>query len=257
MKDKQQAHFYDLEYTGYSDDLAFYVQYALALDPQKQLLVLELGCGTGRVLLELARAGFGVVGVDESGGMLEVCRAKAQGMGLAERVRMVCSDMRVLDGLEPGSFNMAFCALNTFAYLTSTADQLAMLNVVRPLLVQHGILLLDLTSPLRHLLPPSDGEMLYQGSYPDVESGATLHKFVSGYAEPSTQTHHVRFFYDLEGADGTLRRFTETRTFRWTGRYEMQLLLEKAGYRVEKVYGSYDLDEFGDDSERMIFVART
>jgi hypothetical protein len=37
----------------------------------------------------------------------------------------------------------------------------------------------------------------------------------------------------------------------------MELLLKLAGYSLENVYGSYDLDEFGDDSERMIFVART
>src|SRR6476469_8323665 len=121
--DKQLAHFYDLEYTGYSDDLPFYVQYAQALDPGKELPVLELGCGTGRVLLELARAGFGAVGVDASEGMLAVCREKAAAMGLGDRVTLVRADMRALDGVEAGRFNMAVCALNTFAYLTSTADQ--------------------------------------------------------------------------------------------------------------------------------------
>src|SRR5438132_7150642 len=106
--DKQLAHFYELEYAGYSDDLPFYVQYALALDPGKDLPVLELGCGTGRVLLELAQAGFRVVGVDASEGMLDACRGRAEAMGLAERVRLVRADMRALDGVESALFNMAF-----------------------------------------------------------------------------------------------------------------------------------------------------
>ena len=255
--DRQLAHFYDLEYRHYDDDLAFYVQYALALDPKCEWPLLELGCGTGRVLLALAEAGFRVTGIDASEGMLQVCAKHAQERGLEERVTLVKADLREpVDG-PGGPFNMAFCALNTFAYLTTTAEQLAMLNGVRPLLVQHGILIVDLTPPVKHLLPPSDGEMLYQGSYRDPENGATLHKFVTGYAEAATQLHHVRIFYDLEGNDGIVHRTTQAQVFRWTGRYEMELLLQRAGYTLEKLYGDYELSDYGDESERMIFVART
>jgi ubiquinone/menaquinone biosynthesis C-methylase UbiE len=256
-RDSLLAHFYDLEYRHYDDDLAFYVQYALALDPEREWPLLELGCGTGRVMLALAEAGFRVTGVDSSDGMLKACAKHAEERDVAERVSLVKADMREPGAVPGGSFNMAFCSLNTFAYLTTTAEQLAMLNAVRRLLVQHGILILDLTPPLKHLLPPSDGEVLYQGSYHDAEQGATLHKFVSGYAEVATQTHQVRIFYDLEGNDGTLRRTTQAQVFRWTGRYEMELLLDKAGYRLEKLYGDYELGDYGDESERMIFVART
>src|SRR5207244_3948376 len=185
-----------------------------------------------------------------------MCARRAQSRGVRDSISLVRTDMRNLEGLPHATYNMALCALNTFAYLTTTADQLAMLNAVRLLLIQHGILLLDLTSPLRHLLPPSDGETLYEGSFEDPETGAILHKFVAGCAHPSTQTHEVRIFYELEERDGTSRRMTQPLTFRWTGRYEMELLLQAAGFRLEKVYGSYDLDDYADDSERMIFVAR-
>jgi ubiquinone/menaquinone biosynthesis C-methylase UbiE len=256
-RDRQLARFYDLEHRDYADDLDFYVQYASALDPEKKLPVLELGCGTGRVLLALAGAGFSVMGVDLSEGMLQVCAERAEELGLGDRVRLVRADMRYLAELPGAPFNVALCALNSFAYLTSTADQLAMLDAARRLLVQHGILVLDLTAPLPHLLPPADGEVVYQGSHPDHENGATLHKFVTATAEPSTQSHHVRIFYDLEGRDGTLKRITHPLTLRWTGRYEMELLLRLAGYGLENLYGGYDLEEYTDDSERMIFVART
>ena len=257
-RDKLLAHFYDLEYQDYADDIDFYVQYALALDPRQRLPVLELGCGTGRISLALAGAGFQVVAVDSSPGMLEVCRKHAEEGGVGTRIKCVQADMRELSGLDGQSpFNMAFCALNTFAYLSSTEQQLATLNRVRGLLIQHGVLILDITPPLRHLLPPSDGEVLYQGSYADPERGGTLHKYLSAYAQPSIQCHDTRIFYDYEEPDGTLRRATQAVLFRWTGRYEMELLLEKAGFRLEKLYGSYELDDYSDDSERMIFVART
>lgn len=256
-RERKLARFYDLEYAGYMDDVEFYVQHALAMDPEKTRPLLELGCGTGRVLVPLAEAGFRVVGVDQSVGMLEVCRERAERVGVAERVEVVRADVRDLSGVMGGPFNLAFCALNTFAYLRTTQEQVAMLRSLHPLLVQHGVLVLDLTPPGRNLLPPSDGEVLYQGSYPDAETGGVVHKFVSGYAEASRQLHHTRIFYDLEGPDGTVQRTSQEVTFRWTGRYEMELLLGSAGYRLEKVYGGYDLEEYGDDSERLIFVART
>ncbi|HKP53840.1 MAG TPA: class I SAM-dependent methyltransferase [Chloroflexia bacterium] len=255
-KDRLLAHYYDLEYRDFTEDLDFYVQYALHLDPTRELPLLELGCGTGRVAFALAEPGFRVVGVDASEGMLAICAENAKERGVSEQLRLVRTDVRDLSSVDGGPFNMAVCALNTFAYLTSTEDQLKMLRAIHPLLVQHGILIIDLTPPVAHLLPPQDGELVHQGSFDAGEEG-TLHKLVSGNAHPSTQTHSVTIFYDLEGTNGTLSRMTQSLTLRWTGRYEMELLLQAAGYRVEKVYGDYELGEYGDGSERMIFVART
>jgi len=256
-RDELLARFYDLEYRDYSDDLDFYVQHALALDPDRLLPVLDLGCGTGRVCIALAEAGFGVVGVDSSEGMLAVCERRARSHGVAKMVALVCSDMRGLPAMSQAPFNLALCALNTFAYLETTQDQMAMLRAVHPLLVQHGILILDLTPPFPHLMPPSEGELLHQGSFVDEETGAIVHKLVSGVAEHSTQRHRITLFYDREAEDGALSRLTQQMTLRWTGRYEMEMLLQQAGYRVEKVYGGYELEEFGEGSERMIFVVRT
>jgi ubiquinone/menaquinone biosynthesis C-methylase UbiE len=256
-RDLLLARYYDLEYRHYADDLDFYVQYALTLDPRKQLPVLELGCGTGRILVALAQAGFKVVGVDGSQAMLDVAAGHLKASRVARRAALVRSDMRHLEGVPGGPFNMAFCALNTFAYLTSTEDQLAMLSCVRSRLVQHGIFILDITPPLPHLLPPSSGEMVYQGSYHDAERQATIHKLVTSVAGDAAQTHHITIFYDREGVDGMLSRLTQRLTMRWTGRYEMELLLKLEGYKVEQIYGGYELEDYGQGSERMIFVART
>ncbi len=250
------AHYYDLEYRGYTDDLHFYVQYATGLDPLKAAPILELGCGTGRVAFALASAGFRVVGLDVSDGMLEVCKQRATTRGLAERFEPVKSDMRHLGGLPYGQqYGLAYCALNTFAYLTTTDDQIAMLSVLRGLMLARGTLILDVTPPWPHLLPPGEGEVVHQGTYSDND-GAVVHKFVTGHAEPSTQTHHVTLLYDREAQDGTLTRTSHNIVFRWTGRYEMELLLKGTGWSLLEVYGGYDLEEFGDESARMIFVAK-
>jgi len=255
-RDRLLAHYYDLEYASYEEDIDFYVRFADALDPGRKLPVLELGCGTGRIAVSLAEAGFGVVCVDVSDGMLEVCAGKARGRGVGRLITPVRADMHDLKGVPPGPYKLAFCALNSFAYLTGMEDQLSALSSVKGLLVQHGIQVLDLTPPWPHLLPPSDGEVIHQGTYPESD-GALVHKLVTSRAEPSAQMHHVTLMYDHEASDGALTRTSQQLDLRWTGRYEMEALLRLAGYELENVYGSYDLDDFGDDSEHMIFVART
>ena len=256
VRDRLLAEYYDLEYAAHDEDLGFYVQYALAMDPRRELPLLELGCGTGRVAVALASAGFRVTAVDVSPGMLDACRAKSAAADVAERITVVQADMRDLRGVPPGPYNIAYCAINTFAHLLTTEDQLAMLAAVRDRLVQHGLLVLDLTPPLPHLMPPTDGDVMLQGTYP-LSDGSLVHKTVAGWADHSTQTHLVTLFYDREGPDGTATRTSQTFSLRWTGRYEMELLLRVAGYTLEKLYGDYDLGEYGEDSERMIFVART
>ena len=98
--------------------------------------------------------------------------------------------------------------------------------------------------------------MVHQGTYPDSD-GAVVHKLVTGREGPSRQLHHVTVTYDREASDGKLTRISQQVDLRWTGRYEMEALLRLAGYTLENLYGSYELDDFGDESERMIFVART
>jgi SAM-dependent methyltransferase len=255
-RDLRLAHYYDLEYRDYAEDIPFYEQFAKTLDPMKAASILELGCGPGRVALGLAKAGYRVVGLDVSDGMLEILRRRAQESGLAARVTVVKGDMSHLEGLPPGQFGLAYCALNTFAYLTTTNEQIAMLNALRGIMLAHGTLILDLTPPWPHFLPPGDGEMVHQGTYADLE-GAIVHKFVTGRADLSTQTHLVTLIYDHESEEGALTRTSHSVVFRWTGRYEMELLLKGTGWVLQGVYGSYHLDEFGDESERMIFVARS
>ena len=255
-RDRLLARYYDLEYREYRDDLDFYVQLAEWTNPARDEAVLELGCGTGRVAVALAEAGFNVTAVDVSLGMLEVCERNAERLGVRERITPVRLDMRELYGLPSERYAIALCALNTFSYLPTTTGQVRMLQGARTWLGSEGLLVLDLTPPWPEYLVPRDGEVIHQGSFRDGATGSVLHKFVTGTLDYPAQTHHVTMLYDLEAADGTLTRLSENATFRWTGRFEMELLLRQAGFTVEHLYGDYELGDFGEGSSRMIFIAR-
>ncbi len=63
------------------------------------------------------------------------------------------------------------------------------------------------------------------------------------------------FFYDEQDERGYLRRSMVELKLRWFTRFELELLLQTAGWQVEEVYGNYDLAPFGPDSDRLIVVA--
>ena len=117
------ARFYDDDYRAYDDDLGLILE--MAEDAGGP--VVELGCGTGRVLLPLADAGVATTGVDISPALLDVARAKVDAAGLASRVTLVEADLRH-PGLPESAFALAICTSNTLMHLTDPSDQAAALH---------------------------------------------------------------------------------------------------------------------------------
>lgn len=244
------ARFYDLDYEPFQDDVALYLGFAERTGGP----LLELGCGTGRLLLPLARAGFSITGVDMSPRMLEVAQAKVDAAGLDDQITLVQADMREVN--LPQQYRLAFIAINSFMHLVTLEDQLAALRTWRKLLLPGGLLLIDVDNPdPRHLLE-ADGRLDLQGRWFDPDTGATVLKHMSRTLDAARQLQHVLFIYDEVFPDGQVRRTLAPFQARYLYRYEGELLLNKAGFTPEQVYGSYDLDSYGSDSERMIFVAR-
>ena len=68
LYDRQSSEFYD--YHNKRGDVKFYVDFAVESGGP----VLELGCGTGRILIPTARAGVNITGLEKSEEMLKICR---------------------------------------------------------------------------------------------------------------------------------------------------------------------------------------
>lgn len=128
------ARFYDLDTEGFDADLPFWVNLARRTGGP----ILEVGCGTGRVLLPLARAGLSVVGVDVSPSMLAIAHDKIAQAGQSTRITLVEADALTLQLKR--RFNLAFIALNSFGHFFEPGAAERVLERINANLVPNGLL---------------------------------------------------------------------------------------------------------------------
>jgi SAM-dependent methyltransferase len=244
------ARFFDAEYTDYADDLPLVEAYAKrACGP-----LLELGCGTGRLLVPLARAGYDVTGVDISHEMLRAARARVEAAGVAKQVMLVQGDYS--NAPLVGPYGLAFVMMNTFLYLTTLAEQLRALRHWREHLAPNGLLLIDVFNPDVAQLASLDGRIEWDKSWIDPQTGATVMKFLVRTVDLAEQVIHVNLIYDEITPDGQVRRTVAPFDLRYLWRFEAELLLDKSGFALEAVYGDHWMGPFDGDSDGMILVAR-
>jgi SAM-dependent methyltransferase len=243
------ARYYDLENAGFTEDLDFWLGLAEAHgDP-----VLELGCGTGRVLLNLARRGYSITGVDDAPEMLARLEAKlnaASSRHLAHPPVLIQASMEAFEAAGP--FRLAIVPFNTFMHLLTLEDQLAALGRIHQHLAPGAILALDVINPAEAYAAPEQGLTL-ERTFADGD--ATVQQFASVALDRAAQLARITWLYDATAPDGALHRTTVPLTLRYTFPGEMRLLLERAGFAPDHFYGDYDRSPFVDGAPRMLVLA--
>lgn len=244
------ARFFAAEYADYDEDLPVLTAYAERTGGP----LLELGCGAGRALVPLAQAGFAITGVDISPRMLDLARARAAAEGVGDRVTLVQGDFET--AALGGPYRFAFCVMNTFLHLPDTAAQIRALKHWRDHLAPRSLLVLDVLHPDVTQLGALDGRLELQQSWADGDTGRMVMKYVARTVELASQTISVHAIYDEIEPDGQMRRTVAPFILRYLWRYEAELVLDKAGFDLEGLYGDWDLGPFTAESQRMICVAR-
>ncbi|MGH7710128.1 MAG: class I SAM-dependent methyltransferase, partial [Gemmatimonadaceae bacterium] len=156
------------------EDVPFYVQEAA----RAQGAVLELGCGTGRITLALARAGHPVVGVDNSEVMLARCREKvlAEDPLVRSRITLHHADARRLELGE--KYALAIAPFRVLQHLTRVEDQLQFLDGVARHLVSGGRFVFDVFNPNFATLTAVDGQERDDTPEQQLPDGRTFRRSV-------------------------------------------------------------------------------
>jgi SAM-dependent methyltransferase len=243
------ARLYDWEHDQYLEDVDVHIGFARRFGGP----VLELACGTGRLLGPLSQAGFACTGVDSSPAMLERARLRVERIPGAQ-VTLVEQRLETLD--LGGQFRTIILGLDSFGLLLKRDDQVRALKAARTHATHDGRLILDVANGnLRGSVEPPE-ELLHDMTRADPESGRPITKFVLRRARPADQLDELMFFYDEQDERGYLRRSSVELRLRWFTRFELELLVQSAGWQVDELYGNYDLEPYGPNSDRLLIVAR-
>lgn len=244
------ARFYDGDYRDYTDDIEAVAMLAAEWgDP-----LLELGCGTGRVLAPLAAAGHDITGIDISPALLAQAAEKLARHGRAS-AQLVEADLRTFD-LPRKDYAFAFCVSNTLMHLTTPDDQLATLCNVAHHLRPGGRLLLDLFNPDLPRLLAVDGLMELADRWQDQSSGAEVLKWSVRRLNLAEQLQETIFIYEELFPDGRTQRTTCPFTLRFLWCNEAELMLRLAGLAVEEVWGDFEATPYADGCDHLILIAR-
>ena len=235
-------------------DVSFYVQAGLDAGGP----VLEIGCGTGRVLIPMARAGIEIVGMDLSLHMLEVCRQRllSEPADVQSRVQLVQADMRSFDFAR--QFQLVTIPFRPFQHLLTVEDQLACLTCIFRHLLPGGRLVLDLFNPsLEALTRPNLGEEIGQEpefTTPDGRRVTRRNRTVA--RDYFNQINQVELIYYVTHPDGREERLVHAFPMRYLFRFEAEHLLALSGFTIEHLYADFDRNPYGTSYPGdLIFVA--
>lgn len=256
QSDPMVAHLYD-QVIPYLErpDVEFFIEAALDAGGP----VLEVGCGTGRVLIPTARAGVNITGLDLSSYMLDVCRQSlaSEPAEVRERVQLVEGDMRDFD--LGRTFSLVTTPFRPFQHLLTTEDQISCLSCIRKHLVPGGFLILDIFNPsLKALTADNLGaekDAEPEFTTPDGTRVMRMNKTVA--RDYFNQIQDVELIYYLTHPDGRQERLVHAFPMRYLFRYEAEHLLARCGFEVIELYSDYYKAPYGtSDPGELIFLAK-
>ena len=240
------AKYYDADYAESKSDIPLILDVAST----GKKCVLELACGTGRIVRPLCEHGYEVFGIDVSRSMIEIAEKQLALHKL--KAQLTVADM--LRPYEIPEVSLAILAANSFQLVTEEVDRVSLCENVYNVLEPGGKFYVDLMNPTEQRLSSYDGQLRLGRAFKTEENHDAMRFHVQKHDERS-QLVYVTFLVDVTQPDGLLRRTVFSFTNRYLYFKELEILLTKTGFVIEEVFGDYDKTPFKEDSKRQIVVA--
>lgn len=250
------AKYYDGAYAAKSDllDLPFYIDLARKIGGP----VLEMGCGTGRVLLPIARVGIEIHGLDNSAPMLDILRQHVAGEAIEVRQRIVIheGDMRNFRG--QSKYPLVTIPFRPMQHMYTVADQVSVLHTAAFHLQDKGFLAFDVFFPKLGLMDAGIGEEKFEMEWPDVSHPGRMVRryFRKNSVDKIKQVFNFTFIY--RSYEGEVLVLEEMELFQ-LGYYtypHLKALFQIAGLETVEEYGSFTKAPLNNDATDMIFLLK-
>lgn len=239
------ARFYEAENQDFTDDLPLYEEFAEG----KRGPILDVGCGTGRVNLYLAQAGYHTIGVDNSPEMLAFARRKRDALQLD--AQLVEADIL---SFRDGRYPLILLPFNTLMHFHE--QQIIVLKHLAGLLADDGLMVIDLPNAGELLATENDEAVRFERTFFEPISGNTVMQQSVSTIDRAEQILLVNWIYDEILPDKTVKRTVAPLKLRLISAPEIRLLMQLSELDIVELYGDYGRGPFMDGCERMIVVAR-
>lgn len=247
MGDATFARYFDAQYRAFGDDLTLW----LHLAAEHGYPIVELGCGTGRVVQALIQAGHRVIGIDCDHHML----ARAQ-IHLApffpKNSCLVQADIQTF-GFDM-SFNLAIASMNTLSTFDDAGLNAAFDNVARRL-APGGIFAFEIPNPAVDPFKGVDPDEPLTG-FIEPESGNPCQVYAQQIERLTQNQVEILWHYDELLMDGSTQRYTLRQEYFMRSEEKIREFLNRASCTVIETYGDYARSNFEKDSETMIIIAK-
>ncbi len=229
----------------YLEDLPFWIQLAAqARDP-----VLELGCGTGRVLLPLAHAGHHVIGLDHNLLMLRFLKANI-GPQIQNAPKLIAADISCFN--LAAQFPLVILPCNTFSTLAKN-HRMACLRCIRRHLEPGGIFAVSVPNPQVLIHAPAWSEAELEDEFVHPQTGNPVQ--VNSSWRRMKHTFTVTWNYDHLLPNGIVERQTVEIAHQIISVDTYLDELRHAGLTLTGTYGDFDRSAFTPDSPALILLA--
>lgn len=233
----------DVDYVAWADFIEKIVKTNMEIKPE---LVLDLGCGTGRMTVELAKRGYDMTGVDSSAEMLDAARDAAESAGVADKTLLLLQDMREFELY--GTVDLTVSCLDCINHLTSPKDLKKCLSLVHNYLIPDGLFVFDINGKYKF-------ENVYADKAYTMEEGSSVCIWQNSY-NPKTKLcdFYITVFDECE--DGRYERYDECQRERMYTIKSIKRSLEETGFEFINAYSDYNFTEATDECERIYVVAK-
>ena len=239
---------YDLVLNDLPYGLDFYVTLARAANGP----VLEIACGTGRILLPCLQAGIDIEGLDLYEPMLKTLRAKGAALGLSPRLHQ--ADMS--DFSLPRRYALIMIPFNAYIHNMTQETQIGCLRLCREHLLPGGNLTFDTFFPALEFVSTPPGTRVLEGEMPHPQTGLPMRMYDTRTVDRVAQTFHSLNEIELVAVDGSVQSVHRTEdNSRYFYKHEMELLLRAAGFDRWEIYGDFDRRPLTKETDAMIVTA--
>ena len=221
-----------------------YVKELLAEEGIKDGILLDLGCGTGSVTELLAKAGFDMIGIDNSEEMLDIAMEKRYESGLD--ILYLLQDMREFELY--GTVRGVVSICDSMNYILDDEDLLDVFKLVHNYLDNDGIFIFDMNTMYKYR------EILSDNTFAEdrEESSFIWENFYDEEAE--INQYDLSLFVQEE--DGRYRKYEETHLQRAYEQNIVEELIKESGLELLHVYDAFTRELPAEDSQRIYYVCR-